>query len=162
MANLDQPRGFRPAGTVLSASAYRAGGTIYPGDLVKLNSDGNAVVVEAGDASCGAALSYATSGQDVIVADDPSQKFVAQADDASIDAQTDINLNYNVLATAGSVMYKMSRMEIDASTGATTATLPLKVLSVERRVDNELGASVECVVKINNHQLAGSTGTAGV
>lgn len=162
MANKDQPTGFVPFGRVLSSESLVAGGTIYPGDLVKLVADGDVEVVSASDAACGVALSYATAGEKVLVADHPNQKFIVQADESDINVLSDINLNYDVVATAGNSDYKISRMELDSSTGGTTATLPLKLLAIVERPDNAYGAQVDCVVKINNHQLASGTGTAGV
>jgi hypothetical protein len=46
-------------------------------------------------------------------------------------------------------------MEIDSSTIAVTATLDVKVVGVIERADakNEYGANVECIFKINAHQL---------
>lgn len=162
MANRDEPQGFRPKGDVKRANKYQAGGTIYPGDAVKLDANGQVVVVAAGNAVLGVALSKAASGEDCIVSDDPDQLYIVQADEGHIDAQTDINQNYDILATAGSSAYNVSRMELDSSTGAATADLPLKLLGIEQRPDNALGAQVDCIVKINNNQLAGGTGTAGV
>jgi hypothetical protein len=162
MANRDMPCGAKPKGPVLRANTYQAGGTIYPGDFVKSDANGQVVVAAASNALLGVALSYATSGVNVLVADDPNQRFIAQADDATINAQTDINLNYNITATSGSTAYKISRHEIDASTQATDSTLPLKVLRVFPEVNNALGDAVQCEFVINNHQLKGGTGTEGV
>jgi hypothetical protein len=162
MANLDQPVGFQPYGTVLRMQPYVAGGTVYPGDAVKYDSAGKVVVAAASDALCGVANNYVTTGQTVYVYDHPDQLFVGQGDDNTVDAQTDINLNYDILATSGNTTYKTSQMEIDASTQNTTATLPLKVLALEPRSNNALGTNARLVFKINNHQLSAGTGTAGV
>ena len=167
MANYDRPRGFEPKGEVLRSNVYVAGGNIYPGDMVKRDANGKVVVVDDSAATyssacLGVAAGKAETDDDVTVFDHPDQLFVAQADDATIDAQTDINLNYSILAADPDTTYKLSRMEIDASTGATTATLPLKLLGIDKAVNNALGAQVDCIVKINNHELAGGTGTAGV
>lgn len=163
MANLDQPSGFSPKGEALRENKYLAGGVVYPGDCVKLDAAGKVVVAAAGDALCGVANSHASAdGESVMVWDHPDQLFIGQADDASIDAQTDINLNYDILATAGSSTYKVSRQEVDASTGSATATVVLKLLAVEEKVGNALGAQCKVIVRINNHQLSAGTGTAGV
>lgn len=163
MANADRPRGAKPTNREARVSKYQAGGAIYPGDFVKFDSDGEVVAASASNALCGVAAGYAAAqGDEILVYDAPDQEFVVQADSADIDAQTDINLNYNIVATAGNSTYKMSRMELDGDTGATTATLPLKLLRIDDRIDNALGASVDCIVVINNHQRKGSTGTAGV
>lgn len=163
MPNLDRPRGAEPKGACVRSNAYVSGGAVFPGDFVSLDSSGRVVAASATAALVGVAMSYASgAGQDVIVADHPDQLFIVQADDGTVDAQTDIGLNYDILATAGNAVYRTSRMELDASTQATTATLPLKLLGIEKRPDSALGAFVSCVVAINNHQLKGSTGTAGV
>lgn len=162
MANKDIVQGFKPHGKLKQANVYQAGGTIYEGDAVKLDSGGQVVQAAASDALLGVALAYATSGQNVLVADDPSQLFVCQADDGTIDAQTDLNLNYDIVVAAANTTYRRSGMEIDASTQATTATLPIKVLRVLPAIDNALGAQVDVICKINNHQLGSHTGTAGV
>jgi hypothetical protein len=163
MANADTPMGFLPYEKVLSASVYQAGGTIYPGDACKFKDDGTVIVAAAGtDALMGVALEKATSGEKVLIADNPSQKFIVQADGTEFDAQTDIGLNVEVEPTAGDSTYNCSRMEIDSSEAADTATLPIKVLGVLPSADNALGAQVKLIVKINNHQLGSHTGTQGV
>lgn len=172
MANADLPRGFRPYGNIKSIGIYIAGGTIYPGDAVKFetgasNTTQKRARVVAGTAAaalCGVALNYAVSGAEVRVADDPSQLFIGQADGAEFDANEDLGLNAPIVATAGDSVYKVSRMEIDSSDLATTATDELKIMGIVDRQDgkNTFGANVELIVKINNHQLGSSTGTAGV
>lgn len=163
MANGDRPEGARPYGSVLSVNRYVAAGAIAPGDFLKQDSGGKVIVGTATGALCGVAASYAAAdGDDVLVYDNPNQKFIVQSDDTDPDAQTDIGLNYDLLATAYDSTYKVSRHELDGSTGATTATLPLKLLGIEVRPDNALGASADCIVKINNHQFGSHTGTAGV
>jgi hypothetical protein len=116
--------------------------------LVTNSSAGTTAVI-------GAAASYAASGAEVLVYDDPDQLFMIQSDDATDpDAQTDVGLNYNIVATSGDTTYKVSRHELDGSTGATDSNLPLRLLAVERSVGNALGGYADCVVQINNHQLA--------
>jgi hypothetical protein len=153
MANKDQVQGLRPWGSVKSAKRYTAGGTVYPGDMVKMDANGLIVQCAASDSSIGVAMEYCTSGNKVLVADHPDQKFIVQSDDNSIDAQTDIGLNYDIVVAAADTTYKRSGMELDGSTGATTATLPLRLLAVHESPDNALGANVDVIVKINNHQL---------
>lgn len=162
MANADRPSGAECWGEVLRAQRYVADEAIYPGDFVNLNSSGKVEPADASEALLGVALGYAsTDGDSVMIADHPDQMFRIQADDADIDAQTDMGLNYNIVATAGDSTYKLSRMELDSDSAATTASLPLKLLDWDRRPDNALGAQVDCIVKINNHELAGGTGTQG-
>lgn len=162
MANDDRPRGFQPKGEPIRVNKYTAGGTIYPGDCVHMESDGKVDAAAASEALLGVAINKAVDGGDVLVADDPQQQYVVQASGSDIDAQTDINLNYDILATAGNSTYDISRQELDSASGNTTATLQLKLLAIEEREDNALGAQVDCIVKINNHQLGSHTGTAGI
>lgn len=166
MANKDRPRGAEPWGELLRVTERQAGGAIGIGDIVALDADGEVVVVAASgsqtDLAClGAAITSASAqGDKVIVADHPDQLFRIQADGADIDAQTDINQNYGIVATAA--VGGESRHELDSSSGTADATESLKLLEIDRTEGNALGAQVDCIVKINNHQLAGGTGTAGV
>lgn len=163
MANPDVPQGARPFGPVLRSNEYVAGGAVYPGDLVKLNSDGRVVAATASDALLGVAIGWASAAAaKILVADHPDQQIIIQSDSADIDAQTDLGLNYNFVATAGDTLYKVSRMELDGDSAATLATLPLRALAVVEGPDNALGASVKLRCIINNHQLKGGTGTIGV
>lgn len=160
MANKNQPIGLEPAGPVLRATEYTATSVVYPGDLVKKDANGTIAAAAATEAACGVALTYAAAAAKVIVADHPDQRFVIQADDATIDAQTDIGLNADIITGSPSTAYKRSGMQLDASTVATTQALVLKVIEVSKRVDNVLGDKVDVVVQINQHQLASNT--AGV
>lgn len=165
MANANAPEGFAPWGPCERETPYVAGGTIYKGDLVKFASDGSVVQAAAGATGCvGAAMNYAVTGDTVNVADDQNQQFVAQGDDATIDAQTDLNLNYNIVVGTASTKYRRSAMQIDASTQATDSNLPIKVLRLLPAVDNAYGANARVVCKINNHQLGSGAdvGTTGV
>jgi hypothetical protein len=159
MANPDRPQGAKPHGKPRSAAKeYVAGATVYPGDLVRKQDDGKVDPATASQSLIGVAASYASGdGEPVLVWDDPDQEFVIQADGADIDAQTDFGLNYNIVATAGSSDFRESRMELDSDTGATDSSLPLRLLSADKGIDNALGAQVNCVVKINAHQLGSNT-----
>lgn len=163
MANKDIVKGAEPVGPIKRLQVYVAAGAIYPGDFVKKDSAGKVAQAAASDALVGVAMSYASGdGVELVVADDPNQLFMIQADDATIDAQTDIGLNYDIVVAAANTTYRRSGMELDASTQATTATLPLKLVRIDRSVDNALGNNVKCIVQINNHQNGSHTGTAGV
>jgi hypothetical protein len=164
MANLDQPKGAEPFGPVLRVMEYTAAAATYPGDFVKQESAGKVTPASASNACVGVALSYASGdGQKVLVANHPDQLFRVQSDDATDpDAQTDIGLNYNIVVGTASTLYKRSAMELDGNTGATDSTLPLRLIMIDKAVNNALGANALCVVQINNHQLKGGTGTEGV
>lgn len=159
MANSDKPKGFRPYGDVIRAVPYTAGAAIYPGDAVHLEDDGKVDPATASEALLGVAANYASAdGQEVMVWDSPDQKFIVQGDDGTTLAQTAVGLNYNIVATAGNSAYKMSRMELDSSSGVTTpSTLPLRLLGFDREQGNSAGEFAECIVQINNHQLGRNT-----
>lgn len=157
MANKDMPVGAQPLGRIISANVYEAGSTIYPGDFVRLASDGQIDAAAAGETLIGVALGYATVGKKVLVSDAPEQRYVVQADEGQIDAQTDIGQNADILATAGSSAYKASRHELDSSTIAGSAA-QCTILDIERRVGDELGTNVKVVVRINEHQLVDAFG----
>lgn len=161
MPNLDLVVGAQPAGRIHQANQYVAESTIYKGDFVKKNAAGTIERAAATNALLGVALSDATAGQQCLVADSPEQQFRIQADDATVDAQTDIGLNYDIVVGTADTTYKRSAMELDASSGATTATLQLRLLRIEAAPDNALGAQTKCVVKINVHQNAAAS-VAGV
>lgn len=169
MANADSPRGARPYQQVYRANVYRADAEVFKGDFVKQKAgDGTATTqkltdvepVSASDAPLGVAANYAAAGEEVTVYDDPQQLYEIQADGTEPADAADIGKNYDILATAGSG--ETSRMELDSDTVNTTATLPLKLMRIIPRADNEIAANAKVVVKINNHQLASGTGTAGV
>jgi hypothetical protein len=78
-------------------------------------------------------------------------------------AVTDVGNTCNVYAGAGSTTTGTSAHSADLGDKGTTATLPLKVVGVVQRVDNEItGNYTKILVQINNHQYKGGTGTAGV
>lgn len=160
------------------------------GDLVKL--DGATGVGEymglrgvtraaAGDAIVGVVVGFdvnpsnldtpqvraASTARYVSVVDDPNAFLVAQEDgDTTPIAMASVGLNVNFVVAAASTITGASGMQIDSSTASTTATLPLKLIAPLPVSDNELTTSGQSytrwIVKINNHQLAASTGTAGV
>ena len=162
MANKDIVDGAKPWGPCLRVRPYVANSAVYPGDLVKQNAAGTVEQAAASNACIGVALTYAAAAAEVLVADHPDQEFVMQVDTADVDAQTDFGLNYNITVAAANTTYRRSGMEIDGTSGATTATLPIKMIRLLPAVDNALGANAKVICKINNHQLGQSTGTAGV
>lgn len=164
MSNLNHISGAMPVERVHALEEYVAAGVIYAGDFVSQEAGGRVVAASATSALCGVAMSYASAaGQKVLVANHPDQKFEVQSDDASEPAaQTAIGLNFDIVVGSASTLYKRSAMALDGSTGATLATLPLRLLRIGREPDNAFGGYAKCVVVINNHQLKGGTGTIGV
>lgn len=87
-----------------------------------------------------------------------------QADDdgATLDA-ADIGLNADFIVGSGDATTGMSAVELDTSTKNTTATLSLKIIGVVDRPDNALGtAQQDVLVRLNNIELSGATGTVGL
>jgi hypothetical protein len=104
----------------------------------------------------------ASTGRYVLVADDPNQLFEIQTSNGTLTV-ADVGLNADFAVAAGSTTTGASGMTLDVATVATTATLPLKIVGFTQRPDNDnTAASAKVIVKINNHQMASSTGTAGV
>lgn len=163
MANPDRPQGLRPFGEVKMAIKKTAGAAVYPGDAVHLEADGLVDPAAAGEDVYGVALEYASaSGEEILVSVDPNQLYIAQADGADIDAQTDIGNLCDLLATAGDATYKTSRMEIDSSTIGTGSGGQLVIVGLHPRVGNALGAQADVLVKINENQVFGETDFAGI
>lgn len=163
MANLDRPKGFECKGVPLRANRYQSGSACYPGDLVTLASDGQVDPATAGSLVLGVCLSYASAASlDILVADHPDQLINGQVAASEINAQTDLGNTMDILATAGSSAYKISRQEVDASTQSASATAQLRLLEVEPQVGNAFGEFVDCTFAINEHQFGPAQANAGV
>lgn len=75
-----------------------------------------------------------------------------------------VGSNASFTTTAGSTTSGASGMQIDTTTVATTATLPLKITGIPNRPDNVPGDTfISLYVKLNTAQLTGTgTGITGV
>lgn len=161
---------------------------LFVGDLVKLgtatdipNGFRSVTRAAAGDAVLGPIVGFeintnsldvpqfraASTFRVVYVADDPNLLHVAQEDgDTTPINLNSAGLNVNFIVAAGSTITGTSGMQIDSNTVTTTAAMTLKLIEPVQQADNELvqagQANTRWVVKINNHQLAGGTGVAGV
>lgn len=105
---------------------------------------------------------YRLASQDryVLVADDPNLVFEAQV--SGTIATADVGLNVSPTVTAGSTATGVSGEQVDATTKATTATLPFKIVAIPQRPDNQItDAFVNVYVVANNHVFKGGTGTTG-
>lgn len=190
MANVSRIHGFVPAKTGLGApwngqlTKYFVPSTdstaIFVGDLVKISGDSDANGVRAvtkasiGDPAVGAVVNVeyimtnlntpqyrpASVGMYVYVADDPNTVYEVQAS-GSVTA-TVVGQNANHADAGGSTVTGQSGETVNLATAATTATLTLKILDFVQSPENEVAANAKLRVKINNHQLASGTGTAGV
>ena len=191
MANYDAPFGLRPSRTSISsqqqnryriASGYAT--AIFQGDLVAMVTGGGIERVAAGGSGLilgvfnGCNYTDPTTGKptwsnyypgsvaaaDIIadVIDDPNATFEVQADAAFPVA--DLAGNFDIVdnSPVGDTTSGGSRMELDVTTGATTATLPLKAIDISQDPENSdvSSANTNVIVKINNHLF--SAGTAGL
>jgi hypothetical protein len=103
----------------------------------------------------------ASTAMYVLVADAPDTLYEVQYNGTI--AATSFNKNVNVVDGGGSTVTGFSGEQADSTTVATTATLPLKIHGAVQKVDNDItAANPKIIVMINNHQLSGGTGTAGV
>ena len=89
---------------------------------------------------------------------DPNALFMMQGD-ASI-AQTALGANFAVVQTAGSTSIGKSKNACDASTVATTNTLPLRIVDFVDGPTSSIGdAFTDAIYKVNvGHQLVNTTG----
>lgn len=153
--NTDEPRGFWPAGRVLSMRRYAKGATaIYAGDMVGLNSGGLALSVAAGNTQLlGAAMHYAAAtASTILVCDDPDQTYWVQDDGTSATlAATDVNLNADHLATVGNSTLLKSQQELDTDTKATTAA-GFRIIG--KHFDDSYAKNIRVLVRINEHAHA--------
>lgn len=96
-----------------------------------------------------------------LVVDDPNVVFeVQEVNSGTPLTAADIGLNAN--GVAGTNNGYVSGWTLNNATEATTATLNCKIMGLVQRADNAIGAAAKWLVTINNHQLKGGTGTAGV
>lgn len=156
---------------------------VYVGDLVKLagsaDTDGTCPTVQlaaAGNAVLGPVVAFAPNPDNLniggqyraastarycYVADSPDLLFEVEASNGT-PAVTDVGLNADFAVGTPSTTTGRSGAYVDFGTEATTSTLPLKIVRVFPRVDNEVGASVKMEVSINLHQRAtGGTDDGG-
>ncbi len=163
MANASRAKGLQPYEDILRVSPYVAAGTIYPGDVVRMDNAGKVAAASADTSpNIGVSAQYAIAGQECKVWDHPEQKYECQADSGgSVSmAQTNAGLNYQIVATTGSTAFRQSRQELDASSAATDSNLPLRMLAISPAVSNAAGINAKVVVVLNNHQR--KAGVAGL
>ena len=161
MPNLDYPSGFEPkyrlGGGQLTTNPYdisASNSAIFRYDLVERAADGTIQVAGATSTTIvGVAARFvaANSGGTVPVYDAPDIVYEAQVQDATVNAQTDLDLNYSLVVTTGDTATGRSRHEIDGSTQAATSTLPIKILRVATEITEEgnvLGefVRVQCII----------------
>ena len=191
MSNQDASFGLRPVRTSISsqqqnryriASGYAT--AIFQGDLVAMVTGGGIERVAAGGSGLilgvfnGCFYTDPTTGKptysnsypgsvaasDIManVIDDPGATFEIQANAAMPIADLAGNFDIVDQSPVGDTTSGISRMEMAVSTGAATATLPLKAIDISQDPENSdvSSANTNVIVKINNHLFSG--GTAGL
>ena len=105
----------------------------------------------------------ASTKQFVLVADAPDLIFEAEADASVALASIGLNVGVGASAHTNPLITGASPMYVYSTTApATTSTLPLQIMGVVKRADNEAAAAFNKVlVRINVHAF-GSVGVAGV
>ena len=105
----------------------------------------------------------ASTKQYVLVADAPDLVFEAEADAAVAAASVGLNVGIGASAHTTPLLTGASPMYVYSTTApTTTSTLPLQIVGVVKRVDNEINSAYNKVlVRINVHAF-GSVGVAGV
>lgn len=106
--------------------------------------------------------SIAADDIEAFVIDAPYAKFEIQADDTFPVADLFGNFDIVDQSPVGDTSSGISRMELDVTTGAVTATLPLKAMDISQDPENSdvASANTNVIVIINNHLY--SDGTAGL
>jgi hypothetical protein len=170
MANVDAPRGFRPyqaGGKQLRTRRYAktADTAVYEGDLLQRVAAGTVEPAEAGetDTIVGVAARYSAASESYVdVYDDPDMTFIAQGDTADAVAATHYGQNVDILAGTPDSDLGRSGMELDISTAAETATLPIKILGLApintNGVANALGVNAVVICKLNHTEQAAGAG----
>lgn len=84
-------------------------------------------------------------------------------DDSATLGDADIGLNADFIVGSGDATTGMSGVQLDTSTKNTTATLSLKIVGYDDRPSNEpTVANQDVLVRLNNIELSGGTGTVGL
>lgn len=114
-----------------------------------------------------------TSVRYVWVADDPNLIFEASAGATGTNftlANARRNVGLTSVAAGADVTYAinqtslapsapLSNVALNSASVGTTNTLPLQMLGLAQRIDNEVGAYSRILVRFNNHELGVGTGT---
>ena len=178
--------GSAPGGTTGTTKYSIASGAagMFTGDPVKPKNDGTIIPATAGDPIRGIFMGCfytdpstgkprynntfpnGTVASDAIafIADDPDQLYVVQQDSVAAEiVAADLNLNADLVFGAGSTTTGISGVEIDSSSKNTTAALQVKLIDFYDTPSNDATAShSQLVVKINNSDMNGGTGTTGL
>ena len=158
--------GFPAVESLVAASSQVTSGAIVGAVVGVLNSkmdpvDGN---MTAGSIALDTPqLRAASTKQYVLVADATDLVFEAEADAAVPAASVGLNVGVGASAHTNPLLTGSSPMYVYSTTAPdTTSTLPLQIVGVVKRVDNDINSAFNKVlVRINTHAF-GSVGVAGV
>lgn len=187
MPNVSRVRGFRAVGTLSGspvsgatmkyAVAVGNATAIFPGDGVALNDDGTVSPVAAGGLMLGVCASVvvdrkiaatehpgylpASTAGDILVF--VGQDIIYEIQEDSVGgalAATIVGSNVDMIAGAGSTTTGASGHQLDSSTNldAAPGTAQLRVLALDPRVDNEIGAQAKWHIRINENVITNVTG----
>ena len=103
--------------------------------------------------------SIAASDIEAFIIDSPDVVYEIQGDEAFPVAELFGNFDIVDQSPVGDTSSGISRMELDVTTGATTATLPLKAIDISQDPENSdvASANTNVMVVINNHLLSART-----
>lgn len=172
MANPNFPRGFIPVRYRTNQELVCDEGDLDPAnsaigvnDLIERRANGYLNQAQASSTTIigvAAEKKAASAGGTILFYPVENLLMHAQVNDATVDAQTDFDLVYNITVTTPDATTGQSRMQIDGASQAATATLPIKILRVVpfKGTENNLGANVvvECVVNTGVIKGAGTVG----
>jgi len=170
MANTDCPRGFKPYGKEYPTHPYpHSSGdstAIYPGDAVITTAGYLKAYSGSGGGNLrGVAKNYAAGSSTTIVDvwDHPDQLFICQDDASATLTRAEIGENVDILATTGDTTLKLSKQELNVTTHNTT-TAQIRIIDVADTIYpggaiNAAGDNCDWICKINEHELASTTGT---
>jgi hypothetical protein len=96
----------------------------------------------------------------VLVCDDPNVLYEVQESGTS--AVTAIGQNFNLVAGAGNAFTGLSGWQMDSTSGGTGATLQVRLIELQHRADNDVGANAKWLVAINLPTETGAAGSLGV
>ena len=164
MANVNYPRGFQPVGTWeggnvptrIMVKAAADGTALGNGDLVDISGAADTIVQGAlGGPFVGVCKSFgaaSTLTTHPVIQLTANTILEGQDDgDTNLIAAAAEGLNASIIVAAANSTDNLSRMEIDSSTEATTATLDLNLLRPVPRPGNTVGSSfADWFVRVND------------
>jgi hypothetical protein len=172
LANINNPHGLRPIGTIHGGGfeveefqkAVGYATAIFIFDAVNRVADGSIEASATPGATnySGVALNFgaASTATSHLVITDPLCLFEAQDDGGAGILAVDLGLNANLVLTAGDATTQQSKHQIATATAAVTATLDVKLRRLFNVPNNAHGANARIEIQINKHRM--TAGVAGI